>query len=707
MYFCVIQNNRIMLKISEKSFTIPALVHRTIQQHCTVVRAALSSVTGFDCYYVMRKILAAIIFFLAPVPFAMAQDYVIEAQPDKDVIYVDRLNLPDYLYIEEVLQMLPEFAVRGDQLYKNFDFQLDGKSVGEGYYTILTQTKLGEIEKIEISTSSVATQQKSEVSGTVNLIPRKQEEGFGGEAFLNVSTDAGVMPSVDLNYRKDKLQVYGNASVSGSWTGSSVYSVENAGNLNTVTEQLKYQNYFQETARVNLVYNITDRDEIKGWLLESWKNVNEMEMDDKLKSWDMSVKMGPGWYYCENVLDTVAGGNKQFLAHVMAQYKHTFGNDSKFTAFAGYEASPDERGKEYTRPHTFDGDLKYESAKICGNGFDISLEGGANVSFKKVKTEESRGKNLYLSPYAKAKYRGEKWSVDAALRYQHFERELSVLVDEPRRSGDNNLVGDINAVWQFHPHRALRMYVARNLLRPGDYMLYPRMYYSPVKDKWIKGNRDLTPAYMHSVGVNYIFDRKWSGNSLFFDFGLDYTRADDLIEETIREVESNSAIDPVTVYYTTFMNSGIDNILTARLSTIYTRGIFTLALAANLFTKNSKGSDVSDTNTYFNISLNPILNLKRNWTVTGKFIYNSPVVQNTVIYGDCFLAELRLGKRIKDWTIHAEISDIFDYLTTDFVKTPDRTATFKYDLYGRYVGIGVSYRFGNPNLCSMARMRRG
>lgn len=661
------------------------------------MRAALSSVTGFDCYYVMRKILAAIIFFLAPVPFATAQDYVIEAQPDKDVIYVDRLNLPDYLYIDEVLQMLPEFAVRGDQLYKNFDFQLDGKSVGEGYYTVLTQTKLSEIEKIEISTSSVAMQQNSEMSGTVNLIPRKREEGFVGEAFLNASTDAGVMPSVDLGYKKDKLQIYGNANVTGFWAGASKFSVEDAGKVNTVTNQSKYTDYFQETARVNLVYNITDRDEIKGWLLESWKSVKDVEMNDKLKSMDMSDSMGPGWYFSENVLDTVVGRNKQFLAHILAQYKHTFENESKFAVFAGYETSPDGRGREFTRPHTLDGELKYESAKICGNGFDISLEGGANVSFKKVKTEENRGKNLYLSPYAKAKYRGEKWSVDAALRYQHFERELSVLVDEPRKSGDNNLVGDINAVWQFHPHRALRMYVARNLLRPGDYMLYPRMYYSPVKDKWIKGNRDLKPAYMHSVGVDYIFDRKWSGNSIFFDLGLDYTRADGLIEETIREVESNSAIDPVTVYYTTFMNSGIDNILTARLSTIYTRGIFTLALAANLFTKNSKGSDVSDTDTYFNISLNPILNLKRNWTVTGKFIYNSPVVQNTVIYGDCFLANLRLGKRIKDWTIHAEISDIFDYLTTDFVKTPERTATFKYDLYGRYVGIGVSYRFGNPN----------
>ena len=645
----------------------------------------------------MRKVLAAIMLFITPVPFAMAQDFAIEAQPDKDVIYVDKLNLPDYLYIEEVLQMLPEFSVRGDQLYKNFDFQIDGKSVGEGYYTVLTQTKLGEIEKIERSTSSVATQQKSEVSGTVNLIPRKLEEGFGGEALLNVSSDAGVMPSLDLSYRKDKLQVYGNASVGGAWTSSSKYSIEDAGNLNTITEQLKYQDYFQETARVNLVYNITDRDELKGWLLESWKNASEVAIEDKLKSWDMSVQTGPGWYYSETVQDTTTVGDKQLLAHIMAQYKHTFGNESKFTVFAGYEASPDDRGKEYTRPHTLDGELKYEFAKIYGNGFDISFEGGTNVSFKKVRTEESQGRNLYLSPYATAKYRGLEWSVDAALRYQHLESELSMLNDELRWNADNDLVGNVNAVWQFHPHRALRMYAARNLLRPSDYMLYPRLYYSPVKEKWIKGNRDLTPAYLHSVGVDYIFDRNWNGNSLFFDFGLDITRADGLIEETIRESESNSAVDPATIYYNTFANSGIDNILTAKLSVIYTRGIFTLALAGNLFTKNSKGVDKSDTDTYFNISLNPILNLKKNWTVTGKFIYNSPVVQNTVIYGDCFLAKLRLGKRINEWTIHAEISDIFDYLTTDFVKTPDRTATFKYDLYGRYVGVGVTYRFGNPN----------
>lgn len=644
----------------------------------------------------MKRFFSIVAFLLLAAGYSMAQNYAIEVLPDKKVIYVDKLNLPDYLNVEEVLQMLPELASRGDQLYDYFDIQFDGKSVGASYYVVLSQTKLGEIEKIEISTSSVSTQQKSEVSGTINLIPLKPEEGFVGDLFFDATTEAGLLPSVSLNYKKNKLQLYGNGSIGGNWTKSGIYSIEEAGPVTTIIDNATSKDYVHETARVNFVYDITGRDELKGWLLESWRGEDGLSIDDKLISKDMSASAGPGWYYSEHIIDSTKSGFSQALAHAMIQYKHTFANESSLKVFAGFESIPNYHGEEFERPHIFDGEVKYEFSGIKKDGKSLNFEVGSNMNFKDMRTEESLGKNLYLSPYGNIKYRGEKLSLDFAVRYQHFVRNFSLIGDKLYQKSENDIVGDINAVWQFKPNNAFHFTASRNLLRPSDEMLYPRLYYSESQGKWFKGNRNLAPAYLHSIEIEYIFNKELNGGrQLFVDVGAAYTRADDLIEECIEQVVSNSATDPQTIYYTTYMNTGVNNILTAEASVIYTHGIFTLALAGNLFTKNARGAGLSDTATYYNISLNPILNLKKEWTVTGKFIYNSPVVQNTVVYGDCFLAKIRVGKKIKDWTIHAEISDIFDYLTTDYVKTNNRTAQFEYDLYGRYFGIGFSYRFGN------------
>lgn len=638
-------------------------------------------------------------FFLLAATFlsaalSVAQDYALEVLPDKKVIYVDKLNLPDYLYVSEMLCMFPEFASRGDQLYNVFDIQFDGKSVGESYLTVLSQTRLCEIEKIEISSSSVATQQKGEMSGTLNIIPRKQKEGFDGEVSFDGTTEVSLMPSLDLNYRKNKLQLYGHTSMAGFSIPDGHHSIEESQGLFTIGDQSRRKDYFQETARVNLLYNPTERDEIKGWLLESWKDVNSIEFNDRLMVWDRSGIMGPGWSYSERLRDTTTNDNRQLLSHILMQYEHKFGDGSKASLSAGYETSKGRQKTSYTRPDEFEAGLEYTSPTLAIRDATLEFAAGANSSYRKNVSEDTKGSSLYLSPYVSVKYKGPVWSVNAAVRYQRYDRNFSVTGDRLYETSDDDFLGDINAVWQFQKHRAMRFTASRNILRPSDRMMYPRLNYYEAQSKWYRGNSSLGNAYLHTFGIGYVTDKNWNGNSLILNAEIDYTRADGIIEEIIGETVPNSAVDSTPIYYSTFRNTGVNNIGTATVSAIYARGIFSVALSGILFTRGSKGFESSDVDNYYNVSLTPILNLKQNWTVSGNFIYNSPVIQSTRTQGDCFLAQIRVGKKIGNWVLHGEISDIFDYLTTDHVHTGGKSATIEYDLYGRYFGLGFSYRFG-------------
>lgn len=630
--------------------------------------------------------------------YASAQNNSLEMTPGKKVINVERLGLPEYLNVSELLQLFPECIARGDELYSNFDIQYDGKSVGSGRDIFLFQTKLSQIEKIEISTSSVATQQNSFYSGSINLIPKKLEDGISGDAYLDLSSEPGLAPSVDINYKKEKLQMSGHADLETAWPSDYRTFKQTTPQYLSDGEKFSGGNYFQETAKLNVKYDISNKDVLKVWFIENLENYKITQIQNSHFEVGSTEISGKKWAKIEDHKDTTLSANKTMLLNVKGEYSHKFSPNSTLTIFAGLESKPGIAGSA-NRQNALDGQAKITFPLMIRNGKKLlSAVTGMNVTYKQMKTSTMEGTNTYLSPYFTLQQRSDRWSTDVTFRYQYYGRNFNMFEDyTTKKVGNHDFTGDINTLWQVKDHHALKLSLGRNIIRPTEAMLYPDPYFDVSLKNWKIGNPDLSNACLHTVKLEYIFDWQRNGHNIIFNVNGGYIRGDGLIEAKDYAIYDNliqEEGDKSSLVYTTYENTGISNIATANMSVIYTYDILTLTVSGNLFSNTMLKNDRREHCNYYNIALAPIFNFDGGWVLSGRFIYNSAIERQNEVNGDCFLGQIKFAKQLGNWTLHLEFSDIFDNVTTDISRTGANTIQYAYDLYNRRINLGASYRIG-------------
>ncbi len=260
----------------------------------------------------------------------------------------------------------------------------------------------------------------------------------------------------------------------------------------------------------------------------------------------------------------------------------------------------------------------------------------------------------------------------------------------------HDVTANINIVWNITPDHVLRLVALHGIMRPDDYMFYPEIVQDKRRGIWIMGNKDLRNTQLNSLDLNYVYHWRENGRYLILNAALGYNRADDVIEEKIVENNAVASRRPTgfgPTFYSTFENTGTNNVAKANLSLFYSKGIFSMSFAGNVFYNFMHRTSGLDCFNYYNISFTPIFNFRRQWVLSSKLMYNSAVEKKDSYLGDCFYMQIRLDKTIGRWTIHGEISDVFDYTTTDVSQTVDRTCITVYDMYTRYLGVGFNYRF--------------
>ena len=620
------------------------------------------------------------------------QDYLLEIKPDQKVIHPELFNLPPDTPINAILMTIPELITRSNEAFSNFDIQVDGKSVGESRDVILFSTVIADVEKIEVSTSSVTTQKKNGEGGSINIIFKDPEKGLGGKVMLEATTGVNIMPSTTVGYSSGKLELTGNLNMQSFRTTSETNYIDYRKDRNIYGTDYFYPDFLQETARVNMKYSFTGNDVLKAWVIESSGRNIERKIQNTIDVIDGSAIHGPGWAFTEAKVDTTHSRKGSTILNAMAEYEHKFSEDSKITVFAGYQYSREDQDCEFTVPHTVDAEAKYQTPIVDRNGHKVVFKGGLNTTYRKVSTEMTGNNSLYLSPYVDFEYTHAKWKVKAALRYQMYDREfkrLDILEHIKYNSVEHDVIGNVNAVWQFHPHRALRFIASRNLVRPDDEMLYPELFWSNTRKRWIQGNPDLSREYIHTLETDFITDIHKDEYSIIISTGIAYHNANGLIEA------HNRHDDQKGIFYQTFENTGINNIASADASVIFKYDLLTLSFTGNLFCNFRYENGEHDHYNYFNLNVCPVFNFKRGWTLNSKIQYNSKIIQKNAELGDCFLASIGLDKRYRNWTFSLEMYDIFEYVTEDTTITPESRISSAYDLYSRYIGIGVAYRFGN------------
>ena len=649
----------------------------------------------------MKKIILLVLASVALCSYAGGQEYALQILPDKKVVYVDKLGMSGSTSVYEMLLMIPELISRGGvDAFGIFEVQIDGKSSVSEKTVVLQQTNLSEVEKVEISITPSVAQQKNGQGGVINIIPKKLDGGFHGEAFMYATTEMDILPSVNLSYKKDKLGIRGNFNMEYYGSASTLSSKGIGDGFIKESKDSLGGHYCQETAKFHLKYDFSDKDVLKFWVMENLQVVGSREMHLNSITTDLSSTLGKGYQFVDEKSDLVLSDKNQMEAVAMAEYTHTFVQDGELTLSGSYRFNNsnlyDKEGRDNTRqPGSAEAEVQFKQPLFSRSAHKLTLEAGYNINYNPVRATTFASKELYSSPVITAKYEIGKWTFHAGVRYQYFGRDYSGEGGANHSSIDRDFTSDINALWKINRNHSLRFVLTRGIIRPDGNMVYPEFVLDRRRGIWVRGNPALRNTSVNSLEMNYVFDHKLIDGYFVLNTGVGYNRADDLIEEKVVEPSASgphsTGFGPL--FYTTFRNSGSNDIAKLNVSAFLSKGVFSLSFAGNLFCNFMHRESGLDIYNYYNINITPIFNFDRHWVLSSKIMYNSPVIKNDSMLGDCFFMQIRLHKTIGKWTIHTEISDIFDYLTRDISKVDNVYSVSEYDLYTRYFGLGFSYRF--------------
>ena len=145
----------------------------------------------------------------------------------------------------------------------------------------------------------------------------------------------------------------------------------------------------------------------------------------------------------------------------------------------------------------------------------------------------------------------------------------------------------------------------------------------------------------------------------------------------------------------TFINSNIKRTLFADFNLIYKYDIFSCTFTGNFFRSREHGFDDSKARyRYFNLSLSPVFKFRHQWSLSSRMIYNSRGKTLNSTEGDCFFMSMNLNKTFGQWSLFAEMADIFGYKTWDkTVSGENHVMNTGYHLYNRHVALGFTYEF--------------
>lgn len=621
---------------------------------------------------------------------------VMDILPTKDVIYIEQTGLPGNTKLCDLLKIIPQLIGRGEQgLFSTYEVQYDGKSVGNARDAVLMNTFIGEVEKVEVTSSPTVTQQNHQQGGVINIIPRPMKPGFGGDVAINSTTEWDVSPVANLSYKNDRLEMRGNLMLEYYSPLTVDRSSVSLPAYYMMSVDSTWTKYSQQTAKLNVKYTISERDLIKAWVWESGSfekrtNHNYEYDDTKEPAGGLRANLEGGAYATLTESD-----DRSFGITALAEYEHEFRNGGKMKLNYSYfykneEAATDEVSTRHFNPNDMNGELKFVVPVSTITKGKSTVEAGLNSNYSRDVIKENRSRTFNISPFGTFKYEGGSFSCEAGAKYLFYQRSCSFDMSPDFSKKEHVFLGNANFVWNIDSARVFRVMFTRNIIRPGDDMLYPQIHWNHVNGYWVKGDPELNPAYVNTVDVGYTFEWEKGRNEGMANFSLKYHYATNIFEQ-------HRFYDPFKeVFYYTYLNSEKDHVLNLNATGTYAIGIFSSSLTGNLFYNVAGSSHTKSSDIYYNLCLNTIFRFRKMWTLSLNALYNSKRRQGNTVMGDYFYSQFRVIKSFNGWAFHIGLSDLFHYQNEDFSYNDDGTTTVHLsNLYPSYLEVGATFRFGS------------
>ncbi|MEO5781632.1 MAG: TonB-dependent receptor [Ginsengibacter sp.] len=680
----------------------------------------------------------------------------IERQIDKTILNVDALISNAGSTAMEVLEKAPGVSVDKDgnislKGKQGVIIMMDGKPAylsGQQLSNLLKSMPSSAIEQIEIMTNPSAKYDASGNSGIINLRTRKTKMlGFNGSNSTTYSQGgyARFSNSINLNYRKGKVNLFGNYNYS-KRTGFEQLSI-NRNFRNSSTKEIETifdQNTFMKNhgrshnAKAGLDF-YADKKTTLGVVFSGYINPRENTGDNTTLLKNKTGAVDSVLYALNNEKNRYSnfGTNLNF--------RHVFDSTNKeITADVDYRSYVQSTNQFFTNNYLnsdfskrrnssqlrgdLPSDIKIYSGKvdytmpIKGGKFEAGIKSSYVITDNDARYENNTGTGFTID-YGKTNHFIYKENINAA--YLNFNKQLNKKLgiqtglrventianghqlgntqrsDSAFKRNYTNFFPTVYLSYQANKNNNFNLNFGRRIDRPSYQDLNP-FYYFLDEYTYKVGNTLLRPQFTNSVE----FSHTYKG---FLTTTLNYSKTTDVFADALDQINSERKTFLSQKNIATRENLGLAVSANFPVSKVWSANVYT-----NIFNNKYKGAlntGILDVNaTMFMTNINNSFKFKKGWSAELSGFYRSKGIEGQLVANPMWQVTSAVQKQVlkTKGTLKLSISDIF--YTQNFsgsVKYQDIDVKIHSRQDSRRASLTFTYRFGKPIKNQPPRRRTG
>lgn len=483
---------------------------------------------------------------------------------DKRVFVMAQMNIPPTASSFTVLQTLPSISATFDgglnfRGSDNVTIQINGKPINTGssnLQTILDELPAGDIKSIELITNPSAQYDASGNAGIINIVLKENKtEGISASLQFNIGTNDKTSSGITLTKKTNNINITASYVFSStnfwSFRENNIYTTLNDTSFYLFQRWNFDNNRKVHSARLNLIYTLTKRDEIN-FQIKYRKRKTENNSDLTGNNYDKNRKLDNYSIRYGNESDIESeteynmGYERRFrnsknrLSLNLSitnnpQNELTNLEEMRYNAM-GNLLSPlpyiQQTGKSIMNKNlltsldylfmlsdslSINSGLRYVSKNI-GNIYFLSDYDYNIMNWKNNFAFSNNFSNTESinAGYISLKIKKVKKTIQAGLRIEH-----SIFNSQLKRTGNTfeqeyfSLFPSVNALFTISRHQSIQVGYSRRISRPSFSQINP--FVSMVdRFNYRVGNPGLRPEFINSFEASYQLQRSFSLLSTLF-----------------------------------------------------------------------------------------------------------------------------------------------------------------------------------------------
>ncbi len=507
----------------------------------------------------------------------IAEQSTIEQKIDRKVIHVGRDLATVGATASEIMNNIPSVNVDQDgnislRGNSNVRVLVDGKPTNLSSDQVLKQIPSTSIKSIELITNPSAKYNPEGMSGIINIVlHKKSNNGFNATINSGVTMSKYAMNnnSIDLNFRKDKVNFFATAnnSVGKSSNTGHIYR-EDQNSTQLIDVKNKHNSFLY---KVGMDYYIDDKN-----TLSVYTNQSDYSGPADI----LTQNLYPDGNF-ENIYQSSKYSGKNRNSSYNLAYKHLFDDQGHNLDFeVNYNDTKNTTNGYYQNDFQTSPSYSYNDATLNkGNLTTINLdyvnplnertklELGAEAKLSRTQNYADQGQNPMIpedqkdidydydyniySLYATFGQKFDKFTYQIGTRFESYKVTSKLNGNKDFTDDYVTLYPSVFVGYDFTENDMLQLSYSRRVDRPGVWQTRPiRQFSTPTLTA--SGNPELKPQFTNSLELNYT---RLLGTKGSITAGAFYRQINDEINQIILDDPENENPNALLMTYDNFDKS--------------------------------------------------------------------------------------------------------------------------------------------------------